>query len=241
MNVGPAPLPDRPVEEHQMPAERVARTRLLLIEDDPMLGPLVQQVLTEAYDVTLVADGAEGLNVALADEFEVMVIDRGLPSIDGLAIVDALRRKLMTTPILLLTALGTTQDKVAGLDTGANDYLVKPFEFDELLARLRSIRRVFTGEGRTLLVGGWEYYPDSRTIYSPYEGRVLLTAKENELLKLLAEAPQRTFSRQQILRTVFSPADTAGTVDTYVHYLRRKTDPDIVLTVRGQGYRLGQP
>lgn len=224
-----------------MSAEPTDRPRLLLVEDDPQLGPMIAHVLAEVYDVTLIADGAEGLAVGTDGEFEVMVIDRRLPSLDGLAVVDALRSKLVTTPILLLTALGTIRDKVDGLDTGANDYLVKPFEFDELFARLRAIRRVFTGEGRTLLVGGWEYYPDSRTIYSPYDGRILLTAKENDLLKLLAEAPQRTFSRQQILATVFSPEDTAGTVDTYVHYLRRKTDVDIVLTVRGQGYRLGQP
>lgn len=224
-----------------MSAEPTERLRLLLVEDDPQLGPMIARVLAEVYDVTLVADGAEGLAAGTDGEFDVMVIDRRLPSLDGLAVVDALRRKLVTTPILLLTALGTIRDKVDGLDTGANDYLVKPFEFDELFARLRAICRVFTGEGRTLLVGGWEYYPDSRTIYSPYDGRILLTAKENDLLKLLAEAPQRTFSRQQILATVFSPEDTAGTVDTYVHYLRRKTDVDIVLTVRGQGYRLGQP
>ncbi|MBC7442464.1 MAG: response regulator transcription factor [Ramlibacter sp.] len=224
-----------------MSAESATRARLLLIEDDPRLGPMIEQVLAETYDVTRVTDGAEGLAVGLAREFEVLVIDRRLPTLDGLGVVEALRRKLVTTPILLLTALGTTRDKVDGLDIGANDYLVKPFEFDELLARLRAIRRVFTGEGRTLSVGGWEYYPDSRTIYSPYDGRVLLTERENELLRLLAEAPQRTFSRQEILNSVFSAGDTAGTVDTYVHYLRRKTDTGIVLTVRGRGYRLGQP
>ncbi|MCY7287199.1 MAG: response regulator transcription factor [Cryobacterium sp.] len=224
-----------------MPADSTLFARLLLIEDDPKLGPMIRDVLAESYDVTLVADGAEGVSVGLSGEFDVMVIDRRLPGLDGLGVVDALRRKLITTPILLLTALGTTGDKVAGLDMGANDYLVKPFEFDELFARLRAIRRVFTGEGRTVLVGDWEYYPDSRTIYSPYDGRILLTDKENELLKLLAEAPRRTFSRQQILEAVFSAADTTGTVDTYVHYLRRKTDTNIVLTVRGQGYRLGRP
>lgn len=223
-----------------MPPKFGVRARLLLIEDDPKLGPMIADVLTESYDVTLVADGVEGLAVGLSSEFEVMVIDRRLPGLDGLAVVEALRRKLVTTPILVLTALGTTRDKVDGLDSGANDYLVKPFEFDELFARLRAIIRVFTGEGRPVQVGGWEYYPDSRTIYSPYDGRILLTLKENELLKLLAEAPNRTFSRKQILDAVFSVADTAGTVDTYVHYLRRKTDNDIVLTVRGQGYRLGQ-
>ena len=223
-----------------MPPKIGVRDRLLLIEDDPELGPMIADVLTETYDVTLVADGVEGLATGLSCEFEVMVIDRRLPGLDGLAVVVALRRKLVTTPILVLTALGTTRDKVNGLDSGANDYLVKPFEFDELLARLRAICRVFTGEGRPVQVGGWEYYPDSRTIYSPYDGRILLTLKENELLKLLAEAPNRTFSRKQILDAVFSVADTAGTVDTYVHYLRRKTDNDIVLTVRGQGYRLGQ-
>jgi two-component system response regulator QseB len=224
-----------------MPAETTVRPRLLLVEDDPHLGPMIAQVLAEVYDVTLIADGVAGLTSGLTNEYEAMVIDRRLPSLDGLAVVDGLRRKLVTTPILLLTALGTVRDKVDGLDTGANDYLVKPFEFGELFARLRAIRRVFTGEGRTLLVGGWEYYPDSRTIYSPYDGRILLTSRENDLLKLLAEAPHRTFSRQQILAAVFSAEDTAGTVDTYVHYLRRKTDTDIVLTVRGQGYRLGQP
>ncbi|MEO7121966.1 MAG: winged helix-turn-helix domain-containing protein, partial [Lacisediminihabitans sp.] len=88
-------------------------------------------------------------------------------------------------------------------------------------------------------VGSWEFYPESRTIYSPYDGRVLLTKRENALLRMLAENPRQTFTRSQILRTAFNKDDQPGTVDTYVHYLRRKTDIDLVLTVRGQGYRLG--
>jgi len=214
--------------------------RLLLIEDDPKLGPLVREVLSEVYEVTLVADGQDGLNTAMGAEFEAMVIDRRLPSIDGIAVIRSLRLKRVTTPILMLTALGTVRDKVDGLDVGADDYLVKPFDFEELFARLRAIRRVYTGEGEPIPIGDWEFYPESRTLYSPYDERSLLTERESTLLRLFAEHPSRTFSRQQILDAVFSADDQPGTVDTYVHYLRRKTDAGIVLTVRGQGYRLGQ-
>ncbi|MEC5149863.1 response regulator transcription factor [Cryobacterium sp. GrIS_2_6] len=213
---------------------------LLLVEDDPKLGPLMAQVLAEAYAVTLVADGREGLETALAEEFDVMIIDRRLPSLDGLGLVAALRAKRVTAPILLVTALGTVRDKVDGLDVGANDYLVKPFEFDELFARLRAIRRVFTGEGTMIAIGGWAFYPESRIIHSPYDGRIMLTERESDLLKLLADNPERTFTRNQILKAVFSDEDLPGTVDTYVHYLRRKTDVGAVITVRGQGYRLGE-
>ena len=216
-----------------------ARPRLLLIEDDASLGPVMRQVLEEVYSVTLIADGAEGLRVALAEDFDALIVDRRLPGLDGLGIVEALRKKGVTTPMLILTALGTVQDKVRGLDAGANDYLVKPFEFDELFARLRAIRRVFTGEGPFVRIGLWEFYPESRTVYSPYDGRIILTERETALLKLFAENPQRTFSREQILRQVFDESDQPGTVDTYVHYVRRKTDVELITTVRGQGYRLG--
>ena len=213
---------------------------LLLVEDDPQLGPLMAQVLREIYAVTLVADGIEGLEAALAMDFDVMIIDRRLPSLDGLSLVSALRAKHVTTPILFVTALGAVRDKVDGLDVGANDYLVKPFEFDELFARLRALRRVFTGERTMIALGSWEFFPEIRMIHSPYDGRIMLTEREAALLTLLAENPQRTFTRSQILKAVFSDEDLPGTVDTYVHYLRRKTDVGAVVTVRGQGYRLGE-
>ena len=215
------------------------RPRLLLAEDDPQLGPLMVRVLEEVYDVTLCADGAEALTAAQQGLFDVLIIDRRLPNIDGVSIVESLRRGGATTPMLILTALGTVQDKVRGLDAGANDYLVKPFEFEELFARLRAIRRVSEGEGPFVRIGTWEFYPDSRAVYSPYEGRTILTERESDLLRLFAMHPQKTFTRNEVLQAVFEATDTPGTVDTYVHYLRRKTDPEIVTTVRGRGYRLG--
>jgi two-component system response regulator QseB len=217
-----------------------SRPYLLLIEDDPRLGPLMARVLQASFEVELLADGLEGCERALSGVHDVLVIDRRLPSLDGLSIVRRLRQAHVTTPILVLTALGTTADKVDGLDAGANDYLVKPFAYDELKARLRALTRRFDPQGVGLPVGEWTFYPDDGCIYSPHIGRVLLTPRECGLLRLLAQDPQRTFTREQILHAVFSPDDQPGTVDTYVHYLRRKTDRDVILTVRRKGYRLGQ-
>lgn len=216
------------------------KPRLLLIEDDHELGPLIRSVLTESYDVDLVADGQAGLDRGIRDDYDVLVIDRRLPALDGLSVVHSLRAHRVTTPILLLTALGTIADKVDGLDAGANDYLVKPFDFDELLARLRALTREFTASGPAVDIGEWTFYPDDHSIHSPHIGRILLTPRESDLLRLFATQPDRTFSREQVLSAVFQVGEQPGTVDTYVHYLRRKTDKDIVLTVRGRGYRLGQ-
>ena len=217
------------------------RQRILLVEDDPQLGPLVQSVLAETYEVTLVPDGERAVELGVADVFDALVVDRRLPGMEGAAVVQTLRARGVVTPILMLTALGALQDRVEGLDAGANDYLVKPFEFDELLARLRALTRTYSGEGQEMAVGDWRFYPESRCIYSPYEGRILLTARETALLRMLAESPLRTFSREQILRAVFESDEQPGTVDTYVHYVRKKTAPDLITTVRGEGYRLGQP
>ncbi|WP_425956762.1 response regulator transcription factor [Xylanimonas sp. McL0601] len=220
-------------------ADGEAAPRLLLVEDDARLGPVMTDYLSDTYRVTLCTDGIDGLESALHGEFDLMVVDRRLPGVDGLEIVAAVRRARIATPILVLTALGTVPDKVTGLDAGANDYLVKPFEFDELLARLRALGRIYGEQQDAVAIGTWEYFPDSRCLYSPYDAPVVLTPKENDLLRLLARQPHRTFSRRQIAAAVFAGEGQVGTVDAYVHYLRRKTDPGIVVTVRGQGYRLG--
>jgi two-component system response regulator QseB len=220
--------------------EATARQALLLVEDDPRLGPLIVEGLRDVYDVTLVADGTAGLRIGQDRLFDVMVIDRRLPGLDGIELVRRLRIGAVKVPILILTALGAVKDRVDGLDAGANDYLVKPFEFEELRARLRALTRTFTSLGDPIFIGEWEFYPVSGAIHSPYDGRISLTERETGLLTLLADNPERVFSRQQILTAVFSSEETLGTVDTYVHYLRRKVDRDIIHTVRKHGYRLGK-
>jgi DNA-binding response OmpR family regulator len=216
-----------------------SRPPLLLVEDDPQLGPLMLEVLSEDYAVTLLPDGLAGLDAGRDGDFEAVVLDRRLPGMDGVAVVRALRAAGIATPVLMLTALGAVVDRVEGLDAGADDYLAKPFDFAELSARLRALRRVHGQEEAVVYVGDWEFRPASRLINSPYEGRRVLTETEANLLLLLARHPDETLSRERILREVFPAGDSVGTVDTYVHYLRRKTERDIITTVRGRGYRLG--
>lgn len=218
--------------------------RLLLVEDDPELGPLLATMLAEAYTVDLVTDGLEGLQAARSGLHEAMVLDRRLPGRDGLTVLRTLRAEGNRLPVLLLTALGSVRDRIEGLDAGADDYLPKPFDADELLARLRAMRRsaaMISDEGHRVAIGTWDLYPESRALYSPYGDRVILSERECSLLRLLATHPHRTFSRRDILAEVFDGHDAPGTVDTYVHYLRRKAEPAIIHTVRGRGYRVGQP
>ncbi len=213
--------------------------RLLFIEDDPAIAEMVVEVLSDAYEVDYAPTGEAGLDKALRLHYDIMVIDRRLPGIDGVEVITRIRRAGITTPVLMLTALGSVDDRVSGLDAGANDYLVKPFDFDELLARLRALRRGFAAEVGRTYIGEWLFSPATQTIYDPYGDRIVLTSTETALLGLLTESPEHVFSREEILSAVFSPDDTSGTVDTYVHYIRRKTTPSLVETVRSQGYRVG--
>lgn len=228
----------RESEECEMETE-TRRPALLLVEDDQDIAGMLSEVLADLYEVDHVPDAERGLDVALRRHFDVIVVDRRLPGMDGVALIRAIRRANIRTPVLMLTALGALDDKVSGLDGGANDYLVKPFEFDELLARLRALRRAFTAEGRRRYLGEWIYTPDNKTVYSPTGGRILLTVAENALLDLISSSPERVFSREEILHAAFSSDDSPGTVDTYVHYLRKKTSREMVETVRAHGYRLG--
>ena len=212
--------------------------RLLLVEDDARLGPIMRDVLGMDWQVTLVESAEAALDAVRAAGFDAMVVDRGLPGMSGEDFVREMRRQRVRTPIMLLTALGQLHDRVEGLDAGADDYLVKPFEFEELNARLRAMTRSYDGP-HGVEIGGWFFSPDDRSIESPYSGRIALTETETALLSVLSAEPERTFTREQLLARVFAQGESATTVETYVHYLRRKTDRDLIRTVRGRGYRLG--
>lgn len=217
------------------------RSALLYVEDDADIAAMTVEVLSDVYDVDHAADGESALRLALGRRYDVMVVDRRLPGMDGIAFIRAVRTARITTPVLMLTALGTVDDRVSGLDGGANDYLIKPFDYDELLARLRSLRRAFRADGERRVLGDWVFTPDSQALYDPSGIRIALTATESALLALLSGSPEHVFSRAEILESVFSVGDTASSVDTYVHYVRRKSSPDMIETVRARGYRAGNP
>lgn len=215
--------------------------KLLIVEDDRRLGPIMRDVLAADWDVVLVVSGEDALAAVETTTFAVMIVDRGLPRLSGLDLIREMRCRRIATPILILTALGQVHDKVEGLDAGANDYLVKPFDFQELAARLRALTRDDTGVEVGRDIGSWVFYESDLVIESMYGERVSLTETEAALLAVLSNEPKRTFSRTQLLARVFAQGESTTTVDTYVHYLRRKTQRDIISTVRGRGYRLGDP
>ncbi|MBA8795932.1 two-component system response regulator QseB [Friedmanniella endophytica] len=217
------------------------RPRLLLVEDDRQLNAMLVQLLSdEGYEVEPALDGQRGLHLALTRDYDLMVLDRGLPALDGLDLLGRLRQRGVVTPVLVLSALGLVTDRIEGLDAGAEDYLGKPFDVDELLARLRALTRRHREEAQGLAVpGGWLDL-ETRVVQLDDGARVDLSERERDLLATLARQPRQVLSRATLLSTVFAQADEPGVVDTYVHYLRRKLGRGAVRTVRGIGYQLGQ-
>ncbi|MCW2672893.1 MAG: two component transcriptional regulator, winged helix family [Frankiales bacterium] len=216
-------------------------TALLLVEDDHELAAMLQRVLgEEGYEVSHAADGHRALHLGLTRSFDVLVVDRGLPAVEGLDLIARLRSRGVGTPVLVLSARGTTPDRIEGLNAGAEDYLPKPFELAELLARLRALTRRHGERALVLRVGDSTLDLTSRTVRRGDGTEVTLSEREAALLGLLAARPRQVFSRVELLDQVFDSAESDAAVDTYVHYLRRKLGRGAVRTVRGLGYRLGE-
>jgi DNA-binding response OmpR family regulator len=219
--------------------------RILIVEDEEHLANLLTEVLgREGHVAPTASDGRSGLTRALSEDFDLLVVDWMLPDLDGVQVVKRLRAAEVRVPILMLTARAQVEDRVEGLDAGADDYLPKPFAFPELLARVRALSRrpaETETEGTVLRVGDVALDPIRHEVRRAGE-RVDLTAKEFALLATLMQRPGQVFTRSVLLDTVWGGTTGAYTnvVDLYIHYLRKKLDageePSRIRTVHGIGY-----
>jgi two-component system response regulator QseB len=216
--------------------------RVLLIEDDELLGSGLSDALARArYPHEWLRDGRTALRAALENDFDLIVLDLGLPDLDGMEVLNRLRQRGNPTPVLILSARDATRDRVAGLNSGADDYLIKPFELDELFARIHAIERRRSG-GATNHIRHGPLVLDLSAMSVRYEGKAVeLQRREFMLLRKLMENPNQVFSRAQLEQSIYGwDADLeSNTIDVHVHHLRRKLYSDVVQTVRGVGYRFG--
>ena len=219
--------------------------RVLVVEDEPGIAQFIRQGLSESgYAVDLALDGQTGLDYARCANYDIMVLDIMLPGMDGLQLLKELRSKSQKTPVLLLTIRDTVEDRVKGLDAGADDYLVKPFAFDELLARMRALLRRPPLQIDTILQVG-----DLEMNIAQHEVRragqlISLSPREFTLLEYLIRHPRQVLTRSQIIEHNwnFEFEGDSNVVDVYIGYLRRKLDNGfaypLIRTIRGVGYQL---
>lgn len=222
--------------------------RILIVEDEDKLRRALARGLIDAgYEVSAVDDGDDGLALAMDGGFDVLVLDWMLPGRTGLEILDAIRGTGSSVPVLILSACGEVDDRVRGLDNGADDYLVKPFAWSELLARLRvCLRRRHEGDSAILKLGDRELDRARRRFVSP-NGAVDLTVRESELLAYLMSRAGRVVGRDDLARDVWGDPDAVLTnvIDVFVNQVRKKLDragvPGAIRTVRGAGYAFDEP
>ena len=213
--------------------------RLLLVEDDKALGEGLRLGLRqEGYTVDWLEDGASALHALLSEDFDLLVLDLGLPRMSGLQVLRELRRSGAALPVLILTARDATEDRIAGLDAGADDYLVKPFDLDELKARLRALLRRSAGRAELRIEhAGVSLDPSSQQV--SYQGKpVPMTPKEYLLLHELLSQPGKVLTRERLAQLLYGWDEEAesNTLEVHIHHLRKKLFSSLIRTVRGVGY-----
>ena len=216
-------------------------SQVLIVEDEPRIASFVAMGLRAAGFTTHIEErGASVAELVSTGEFDLVILDVGLPDLDGFEVLSRLRERDATIPVIMLTARSAVRDRVAGLEGGADDYVIKPFSFEELLARVRSRLRV-AGQDSSLTLGHGELELDLRTRRAVIGSReVELSAREFSLVEMFLRHPDQVLSREQLLSAVwgydFDPG--SNVVDVYVRYLRRKLGAEVIQTVRGMRYRL---
>jgi DNA-binding response OmpR family regulator len=218
--------------------------RILLVEDDALLGDGLQAGLTHlGFQLDWVRDGIEALNAVFSQDYAAVVLDLGLPRMDGLSLLGRIRGGGSVVPVIILTSHDTKQDKLAGLDGGADDYVVKPVDLDELAARLRALIRRAGGRAAPQLVCGQVALdPAARRVWLRGEP-VEVSARELAILEALMENAGRVMSRAQLEGAIYGWGEGAesNTVEVYVHYLRKKFGAEFIRTLRGVGYMIEKP
>lgn len=220
---------------------------ILIIEDEPKVASFIQQGLAQNdYVADIASDGKKGLEAALRGNYLAIILDLNLPLINGLEVCREIRKANVQSPVLMLTALGTTDDKLIGFESGADDYLVKPFEFRELLARVRALMKrgfVKNEENRKLRVADLELDTEAKTVYRG-KNEITLTAKEFALLEYLMKNEGKVISRNELAEKIWDINFDTGTniIDVYINFLRKKIDKSysnkLIHTNIGMGYVL---
>jgi two-component system OmpR family response regulator len=218
--------------------------RVLIVEDEPTLGPQLKSTLEQAgYAVDLATDGEDGHFLGSTENYDAAILDLGLPEVDGLTVLDRWRREKRNFPVLVLTARDSWSDKVAGLDAGADDYLAKPFQAEELIARLRALIRRASGNASSELVAG-DVRLDTRSGRVTLAGQaVKLTAQEYKLLSYLLHHKGKVVSRTELIEHIYDQDfdRDSNTIEVFVTRIRKKLGADIITTIRGLGYQLDDP
>lgn len=215
--------------------------RILLIEDDAMIGKAMHRGLADAgFAVDWVTDGRAAELALDNGVYDLAVLDLGLPKKDGMAILASLRSRGNSMPVLIASARDTVRDRIAGLEAGADDYVLKPFDLDELVARVRALLRRNAGSGSPLLRFGSLVLDTSRKVVTQGDATVDLSAKEFAVLEALMQRPGAVLSRAQLEDSVYGWGEEVGSnaIEVHLHHLRKKLGPALIKNVRGVGYRV---